>query len=342
MPSTVHPVPRIFLRAALAGGLFASLVACDSKDSAEQPTSTEPLVGPLELAVSHRSGGGEPSGFIKLEISPTELRVDGKPLLTLQGGRPPAGERAGSALPKVKAALAAANRGMVAFEVHAQVSYETLALAVGSAVEAGMHKMAFKVRKPGGSTDLGWLVPERVQVTAPTEDEVPFANLTPRPWGDFVEAWAAVEAGCRGAATGSCGYRPENIAEGGHVKIVLHAQGDGLNLRFQRVGAPPPVAAAKPARVEMEDGVPGRVDPVAEVENAPPATQAEFQFRSKEATGTSSPLAEAMKPICGGRACGVVVSADRAAMTVRILSLIGAAFPDGTPAPTLAFEIPPG
>jgi hypothetical protein len=47
-----------------------------------------------------------------------------------------------------------------------------------------------------------------------------------------------------------------------------------------------------------------------------------------------------MRPLCGNRACGAVVSAEAATLFVRVASLIGAAFPDGGAAPVLAFELP--
>ena len=45
-------------------------------------------------------------------------------------------------------------------------------------------------------------------------------------------------------------------------------------------------------------------------------------------------------PLCGTRACGAVVSAESPTMMVRVVSLIGAAFADGSAAPSLAFEMP--
>ena len=39
-------------------------------------------------------------------------------------------------------------------------------------------------------------------------------------------------------------------------------------------------------------------------------------------------------------ACGVVVQAEKATLFVRVISLLGAAFPDGTPAPHVRFELP--
>jgi hypothetical protein len=47
-----------------------------------------------------------------------------------------------------------------------------------------------------------------------------------------------------------------------------------------------------------------------------------------------------MKPLCGSKACGAVLSAESTTLVVRVVSLIGAAFPDGAAPPIVAFELP--
>ena len=108
-----------------------------------------------------------------------------------------------------------------------------------------------------------------------------------------------------------------------------------------------PEEAARQAELAKtkEDVVQGRkkaTDVAAELDEAEsaPADQALFQFRSNEALEAPSALSETMRPLCGNRACGAVVSAEAATLFVRVASLIGAAFPDGGAAPVLAFEMP--
>jgi len=71
-----------------------------------------------------------------------------------------------------------------------------------------------------------------------------------------------------------------------------------------------------------------------------PSTYALFQFRYQEALKAPSALSKTMAPICQTERCGVVVTADPISPLVNVLRMLGAAFPDGTPSPALAFEMP--
>jgi hypothetical protein len=186
-------------------------------------------------------------------------------------------------------------------------------------------------------------------------------GVAARPWNDFVSQWDAVANGCRAARTGSCAFKPEKIAEGGELKVVLHAAGQGINVEYVRIGAEPDAAAApkeEPAgknkhkskakahkgknkkHPELIDGVKAPSDVADEAENLPPATEALFQFRGQEALVSPSPVSETVKPVCGASACGVVVQAEKATPFLRVVSLLGAAFPDGSTAPRIVFEFP--
>jgi hypothetical protein len=167
-----------------------------------------------------------------------------------------------------------------------------------------------------------------------TDQAVAFEGLPTRPWSDFSSKWDDVQGACRASPTGSCAFKPTKVAEGGDLKIVLHSAGQGVNVDFFRIGGPPPEAAApaqpeaKPSKAskaskkkagkkhkpELLDGVKA-TDVAAEVEEAPPATEALFQFRAQEAVTVPSAVSETLKPVCGATSCGVVVQAEKA--TVR-------------------------
>ena len=205
------------------------------------------------------------------------------------------------------------------------------------------------MRKPGASTDTGWLTLNGFQMTPRTDDDVPIANVDPRKWDDFASLWQQMHDDCRGSQTASCPYVPNAAAKGGKLKIVLFAAGSGVNLNFSRVGL-----VARGARREeriaspklsehKEDFIQGRMkqtDIEKELTEGDPATDASFQFRGREATDPPSTLTQVMSPLCGTRACGAVVSAENPTLMVRVISLIGAAFADGGAAPSLAFEMP--
>jgi len=314
------------------------VLGCGAKEE-EVKAAPESIVGVMELPVTMRTTDPAPSNFHKVEISPTEVRVNGENVLTLAGGRIAAADRGGDIVPKLKAKFDAPSRATIAIELHAGTPYGTTALVLATATTAGIRNVAFKVRKVGGSSETGWLTLTGFHTVSAGSD-ASFDNVATRPWSDFVNAWEAVEGACRGAATGNCAYKPAKVAEGGQLLIVLHSSGDGININFKQIGAPGVDASVAPEKpkVAMLEGVP--TDPVRELEEAPPATSAGFQFRAKEAQSSPSAVTATIKPICGAAVCGAVVQADAITLSTKVLALAGAAFPDGTPAPSLAFEVP--
>jgi hypothetical protein len=340
------------------------MLACGDKAAEEAPPPSGPIVSVLELPVTLRSKEAALAGAADVEISVNEIHVSGQPLVNLTAGSVPEADRQSGQIPKLAKALAAGPHASVSFAVASGVPYETVALALATAKGAGAGKVDFQVRAPSAAA-AGHLVIDSVDVKPKTNSDTnqSFAGLQARPWSDFVAQWDAVQSACKASPSGSCAYKPEKIADGGELKIVLHAAGQGVNVEFFRIGPPPePTEAAaapddkkpgkaaknakkKPAKkkgkkVEMLDGVPGQKDVVDEALNAPPATEALFQFRAQEATASPSAVSEAIKPVCGTSACGVVVVAEKATSFVRVISLLAAAFPDGTPAPHVVFELP--
>jgi hypothetical protein len=100
---------------------------------------------------------------------------------------------------------------------------------------------------------------------------------------------------------------------------------------------------AKELAKKKEDFLQGRIshdDMVTFLLLGDPATQALFQFRYQEALSAPSSLTGTMAPMCHHERCGVVVTADPISPMVRVVSMMGAAFPDGTPSPAYAFEMP--
>jgi hypothetical protein len=286
--------------------------------------------------------------------------VGGLPVLTLASAAVPAADRQGEQLPKLAAVLGKTPHARLALAVAAAVPYDTVSLVLATARAAGVRSVSFKVRPHGGGSNTGWLALDSLDVRpkSKTGDAVLIDSAPKKPWSDFASKWDEVQGACRASPTGSCAYKPEKIAEGGELKIVLHAAGQGVNVDFFRIGGPPPEAAAphddkppaKPSKKaskkagkkhkpELLDGVPQPKDVVAEAEEAPPATEALFQFRAAEAVSKPSAVSETLKPVCVS-GCGIVVQAEKATLFVRVLSLLGAAFPDGTPAPNVVFELP--
>jgi len=325
------------------------LLGCGQEEPPPTPPS-QPALGPLELPVSLRAADAAPVDYYACEITPGDLRFDGATLLTLAGGRVEPADRDAAGLPALQKRLRASPRPRLAITAHAMGRYETLALVLQSASGAGIRQISLRVRKSGAGAELGWLSPGAFQVTAATPGEMVLANVAPRAWDDFTAAWEAMQAACSsGSQTGGCGSVHSNVAAGGKLKLILRAKGQGLNLEFQRVGLGAQERAAeekqRKARLaaHKEDVIQGRMaktDLEKEMLGGPPATEASFQFRASEALTSPSVLSAVMRPLCADSPCGAVVSAEPITPLVRVVSLIGAAFPDGSSLPSLAFEMP--
>jgi hypothetical protein len=335
-----------------SSALWLALGCGDKSEAKATPESLGPPLSVLELPVSLRTGDPAPSDARKLEITINDMRVDDQLVLKLEGGRVPAAEQKDGVVPKLVAALQNPARARLALHVHASLPYDTAALALSSASSAGVHQLTFRVRKSGVSTDTGWLSLDGFQMTPRTDDEVVVQGVPARKWDDFAKAWQAMHDSCRSSKTGNCPIVENSVAQGGNLKIVLFASGSGVNLHFYRVGLTQAELAAEEQKRKAElAGHAGhkkglvheraaKTDLEAEMLEGPPASEALFQFRGREATDPPSVLTEVMQPLCGPRACGAVVSADGNTSMVRVISLIGAAFADGTAPAKLAFEMP--
>jgi hypothetical protein len=338
----------MFSRTTLVVCLLSCVAACGKKEEAAAPSG--PIVNVLDLALSARNSGTAPSDAHDVEVSSTALNVGGLQVVALTDGLFAPADRSGDIVPKLKDALTKTPHANMVLSVSSSISYNTAAAVLATAKAANVNSVSFKVRPPGSQTNTGFLTLENFTVRAKTknDEDVAIPGAPTRPWSDFTSQWDAVQSGCRAAPTGNCASKPEAIAEGGNLRMSVYAAGQGVSVGFFRVGAPPPPPpAAEPAKPTKKGKGKEKAskkgkgfDPVAEVEQAPPATEAAFQFRAQEAVGASSAISETTRPICGQTACGVAVQGEKATLFVRLLSLIGASFPDRTPAPIVAFELP--
>ena len=136
--------------------LLLCVSACgDKPEEAQAAAPAAPPLSVLELPVSLRTKDSAPADARKVEVSIADIRVDDQVVLTLAGGNVPAEERKDGLLPKLAAALATPARSAMTLAAHASLPYETAALVLNTAREAGIKKLAFRVRKPGASTETG-------------------------------------------------------------------------------------------------------------------------------------------------------------------------------------------
>ena len=341
MTTTVHRVLVLFVAGLIPA---VAITGCDFDKSKEGEEAKVDEMSVLALPVSLRAGSPQPGNAHAVELAPNYVTVNGQRVLEFEGGEFPASEVSGNMAPKLKAALSSPAKSAVALEVHSNAPFANLFRVLGSAQAAGIRNAAFKVRKPGGTAETGWMALNGFKVMADTEEEVKFDTVAPRPWNDFVAAWDQVFFGCSSGRRTTCVEKTVKVAKGGNVQITLFSAGDGVNLKFERMGGPSIEELTKaleaiPAeeRAEVLKGMPP--DVIAGYMKLPFAQSAGFQFRSREAVIVDSPVTRTMAPVCGKSACAALMKGRRVTLSVRVLQLIGAAFPDGTPAPTLAFMV---
>ncbi len=229
---------------------FQASAGCSDKSAEQAQAPLPPALGVLELPVSLRSGDGAPNDARNVDVNMSEVRVDDKIVLKLDNGKVPAAEQKDGVLPKLKAALQSPPKGRIALAAHASLPYETAALVLSSASAAGMHQLSFKVRKPGGSTDTGWLSVTAFQMAPRTYDEVAMPSVDPHKWDDFAKAWQAMHDACRSSQTGSCPYVENNVATGGDLKIRAVRVGRRRESELLPRGAEPRAARGRGAEAQ--------------------------------------------------------------------------------------------
>jgi hypothetical protein len=302
-----------------------------------------------ELPVSLRTKDQAPSDARVVQATDEELRLDGEPVIALVKGRVPAAEQTGGIIPKLKPRLQLPARGTVALRLQANLPYETIALILNTAHEIGMSNAAFQVRPNGETQKIGWLGVEGFVMSSKADDLPPITAVKHQSWNAFTDKWQSIFDGCRTAASGDCAYVNDNFAVGGTLKMELMASGRGVNIDFFRRGLTPAQEAKEDKKRERQlvqkkaEFLKGRISHDEMIEIlllGDPSTYALFQFRYQEAFKPHSALAKTMGPMCHTERCGIVLTADTITPLVNVVGMLGAAFPDGTPSPAIAFEMP--
>jgi len=329
--------------------------ACSKKADDQPPPGATPENEPgralldLELPVSLRMFDPTPSGAGQIEATDEQLRLDGQPVIQLERGKVSKSDRSGDIIPKLEARLRSPSRSALALRLQANLPYDTAALILSTAAKAGIHNASFAVREIGGSTKTGWLTVNGFVMSSKAEDLPNIPGVTAPTWNAFTDKWQAIFDGCRTSPNGNCAYVNDNFAQGGTLRTELMASGRGLNVNFFRRGLTQEQEAVEDKhRAEIlsrkkEDFLQGRIthdDMVEALLLGDPSTYALFQFRYQEALKSPSALSKTMAPFCSKQRCGIVLTADPISPVLHIVTMLGAAFPDGNTAPALAFEMP--
>jgi hypothetical protein len=325
--------------------LSVLLAACGGEEEvAPNPADSAPIVGVLELPISRNNDASVPSGTPRIEMTMTELRVDGTKVIDLNQGRVPPAALSDHAI----TALTPVLRGTsAALWVSASVPYATLAEVLTTLSAASVRELYFAVRADQSATSPGWMRISRWQVVPYGEDPVRFTNSTPLQWSAFTDVWREVYAACREAGPEryiNCDGTGRNIAQGGELQSVLWSRGSGMKITFMQVFVPDagPPQAQRRRGPELIEGVraPPPSDPDEDL--GPPALEGAFSFRQQEAVAPESAISATARPVCGAQSCQHVVVADATTMSMRVLSFIGAVYANGFQEPQIAFRLAEG
>ncbi len=316
--------------------LLALTTACGEEAPPPDP-ELPPLVGGLEVPISLRNDGATPTNALRIEISPSAMHLDGHALFEMTRGRPAESEVTDAGYPTLLSRVQSSPaHTQAALTVHGVVPYGTTVRVMQTLLAAGYHEFSFAVRTADGSPTIRWMTITSPEI-APSSGDVAMEG-TVRPWEDFTSHWSEVYDACRGGHYVDCDGLPAVSAPGGHLQLELWTRGSGMILRFDQTDmADAGVPAAAPT-VAMLPGVP---QPSSDDMPPPRAfTTGAFSFRAEEATQPTSAISATTRPVCATAVCPTVVVADDITPTMRVISLLGAAFPNGSTAPRLAFRIP--
>ena len=313
-----------------------TLDACGDDDQTDEAPPA-PTIGVLELPISLRAATNAPANAIHIQVSPNELGVDGHKILDLDHGMVAATDRSDDVVAPLRSAIqAGAARRAALIEMHVNVPYETTALTLATLAASGVQSVTFAVRKPGATTP-SYLTLDHFRVAPFTDEPVVIEGPAQRTWADMVGVWEAAHEACRRDHYVDCSPAPQVAAQGGNLEMRFFARGSAVKAEFRQFGA-----EEQPTEVhgpEMIEGVPAPPTGAGE-EVIVPIDHGAFTWRFEAATDELSPISAAFRPLCGAHPCGVVITGDPDTMTMRLVSMIGAAFPDGSTAPTLVFLIP--
>jgi hypothetical protein len=325
--------------AAAALTLAPGLAACGD-DEGENQESTDPIVGVMELPISYRYQPSPPSNAVAVEVGPSNLRVDGRTVVELDNGKLPETAVAGNTITELKNAIESAPaRRTATLRLFGSTPWRTSTLILSTLSEVNISEIAFMVRQ-GVGTDVGYLILDDWDVREQSDEFVDPPATHARQWSEMPDIWEEMYGACREGPYVDCSFKPSNIAEEGKMNIELFARGNAVKIELERWGAPVP-EPAQPAEDAFLDGIdaPDVVEDLGE-----PATGAAFTWRFQATTPGADEeniVAKTMRPLCGAQPCGAVVEAEAQTPTMRVVSFIGATFPNGTDAPWLMFQIPP-
>jgi len=329
----------ILLGSLLSLGL---LTACGGDDEGEGELDTTDHVGLYEIPISRNNQASEPRDAVRVEISPTEMRLNYEPILELERGLVPESAVNDGVITALREGISGnAARSRAALRIHTNVPYLTLAQTMNTLREAGLRELFLAVRTPGETPQEGWMQMPHWQVLPPGDEPATFEGRAPR-WDEFVAVWRDVYDRCRAGEYVDCDGPYSITAEGGELDIEMWTRARAMKVTFRQINPPEPepsgggggggglIEGVAPAPVAADSGEP----------EEDPATAGAFTMHHQEAVAEDSGISSFMEPVCADTQCRVTFVTDATTASMRVISFIGAAFPNGSQTPQIAFRMP--
>ncbi|QQR91392.1 MAG: hypothetical protein IPJ88_06605 [Myxococcales bacterium] len=286
------------------------LLSCQKKEEAPEKPKTE--LGLLELAPSKHYQDTAPASSPELDVTQTPDLAK---------------------IPKGSALKIA---------VHPLVNYADLYGVLEQTQKQHTQQLFFAVRSPKDPPTRGWLRISDFSVVGSVPVKLAIAEEQKLPWTSFTEHWGSLYEICR-AESQDCTPQLEKPSQEGSLQVELSLSHQGVRVNFQQVDPP---AEQSSQRVQVMDFDPNSNEEsqvktlVTKKAAQDIGTEAWFTFRPKTVMDEASALTEVVSRGCGKQRCTVRIKADPSVPAIRLLSTLGAAFPDGSNQAMFAFVKP--
>lgn len=318
---------------------LALATACSQK--APEPHAATPTdrVRNIDLPFARRSGDSLGSSAPLVLIAFDAIAIDGHDLVPLTRGAMTPAQSSPAAIPAIASAIPTGTNE-VRVRMHTSTKLPTLLAVVVTLRERGVARIGFDVRKDALGENTGTLAVATLDARAPSTTAHVFDAPYSRAWDQIPEVWDDAFVACNGSeGSFNCSAVTDRLAFGGDAEIALFRRHNGVILDMRRFGMGGDIPAAEAFMNQQNDRRGGVRNRDRDREALPPATSASFGFRSESLSAEPmSPLAAVMRALTQAGPVGVRVSADANSDAGAVLSLIGAAFPDGVTAPAIMLD----
>lgn len=325
--------------ALLLAALALPLTACD-EEAPPPVTPPAPEIGMMDIPISLRHDPRAPANALTIAINHEGIGIGDERIVGLENGLVTADERtAGGVIPSLRAAIQRAPASAAAIiRAGALVPYGTVARVIATLEASNIRTFAFTVRVNNGESaeymEFGQFA-TRPRADAYYRFDPPYQHG----WDEFVGLWDEMRNACMGPNAGDCLQRLTTPPTGGFAQVGIFTRGQALQLTVQRFTEaelngevePEPEPTPEEADTDISNEELMRLDP---------QKSASFMWRFPAALmEEGSPITATVSPLCG-QGCGIVITAEEPTPIMRTIGFLGAAFPNGTGAPALLFEVP--